>query len=96
MVVTLISGSKGNTEVDLKSKKVITAYITMTGMVIYVTLLPLLGFVSATFVMLTLYIKWFSKRAWWKCIIISLLFTLGIFFLFGSVLNVPMRFGLLI
>ncbi len=89
-------GKDQDTEVDLKSRNIITVYITMTGLIIYLVLLPMVGFVSTTFVMLLLYVKWYSKRAWWKCIVISLLFTLAIFFLFGSVLNVPMRFGLII
>ena len=96
IVVTLKSSAKGDTEVDLKSKNIINVYIAMTGLVIYLVLLPMLGFVSTTFVMLLLYVRWFSKRAWWKCIVISLVFTLAIFFLFGTVLNVPMRFGLII
>lgn len=96
VIVTLKAGSKEDAEIDLKSKNIINVYITMTGLIIYTILLPKLGFVSMTFVMLTLYIKWFSKRPWWKCLVISLLFTLTIFFLFGSVLNVPMRFGYII
>jgi len=96
VVVTVKSRAIDDTEVDLKSKNIINVYITMTGLIIYLLLLPIVGFVSTTFVMLLLYVKWFSKRSWWKCIIISLVFTLAIFFLFGTVLNVPMRFGLLI
>lgn len=96
VVVTLKLGKDQDTEVDLKSRNIITVYITMTGLIIYLVLLPMVGFVSTTFVMLLLYVKWYSKRAWWKCIVISLLFTLAIFFLFGTVLNVPMRFGLII
>ncbi|HKM08123.1 MAG TPA: tripartite tricarboxylate transporter TctB family protein [Sphaerochaeta sp.] len=95
-VVTIKSRSKEDSEVDLVSKNIINVYITMAGLIIYLILLPMLGFISTTFVMLLLYMKWYSKRSWWKCIIISLLFTLVIFFLFGTVLNVPIRFGLLI
>ncbi len=96
VVVTVKSSALKDTQVDLKSKNIINVYITMTGLIIYLVLLPLLGFVSTTFVMLLLYLKWYSKRAWWKCVTISLVFTLAIFFLFGTVLNVPIRFGLLI
>lgn len=93
---TIKSKAMADTEVDLKSKNIINVYIAMTGLIIYLLLLPMVGFVSTTFVMLMLYIKWFSKRSWWKCIVISLVFTLAIFFLFGTVLNVPIRFGLII
>jgi len=96
VIMTIKSSAKADTEIDFKSKNIINVYIAMTGLIIYMVLLPMLGFVSTTFVMLLLYVKWFSRRAWWKCIVISLLFTLAIFFLFGTVLNVPMRFGLII
>lgn len=96
VIQTLRMPKERDTSIDLKSKNVLNVYITMAGLVVYVVLLPLVGFIVTTSIMLLLYIKWFSKRSWWKCILISVLFTVGIFMLFGSVLNVPMRFGLLI
>jgi putative tricarboxylic transport membrane protein len=89
-------GKEADTSVDLKSKNVMNVYVTMVGLILYFILLPLVGFVTTSIVMLILYIKWFSKRPWWKTILISVIFVLAIFFLFGSVLNVPMRFGMLI
>ncbi|MGH0052848.1 MAG: tripartite tricarboxylate transporter TctB family protein [Sphaerochaetaceae bacterium] len=93
---TLRMSNEANTTVDLKSKNVLNVYVTMVGLIIYFILLPLVGFVVTSTIMLILYIKWFSKRPWWKTILISVIFVLAIFFLFGSVLNVPMRFGILI
>lgn len=95
-ITTLRMGKEADTSVDLKSKNVMNVYVTMVGLVLYFILLPLVGFVTTSIVMLVLYIKWFSKRPWWKTILISVIFVLAIFFLFGSVLNVPMRFGMLI
>lgn len=95
-ITTLRMGKEADTSVDLKSKNVMNVYVTMVGLVLYFILLPLVGFVTTSIVMLILYIKWFSKRPWWKTILISVIFVLAIFFLFGSVLNVPMRFGMLI
>ncbi|MDD3903640.1 MAG: tripartite tricarboxylate transporter TctB family protein [Sphaerochaeta sp.] len=96
IIATLKMKESQNTKVDLTSKNVVNVYITMAGLVVYFLLLPNVGFITTTTIMLVLYIKWFSKRPWWKCILISILFTLAIFFLFGSVLNVPMRYGFLI
>lgn len=95
-LLTLRMPKEKDTEIDLRSKNVLNVYITMAGLIVYVILLPLIGFIVTSSIMLTLYIKWFGKRSWWKCILIGVLFSIGIFLLFGSVLNVPMRFGLLI
>jgi len=96
VIQTLRMPKTGDTAIDLKSKNVLNVYITMAGLIVYIVLMPMIGFIVATSIMLVLYIKWFSKRPWWKCILISVVFTIAIFLLFGSVLNVPMRFGLLI
>ncbi|HZJ88019.1 MAG TPA: tripartite tricarboxylate transporter TctB family protein [Sphaerochaeta sp.] len=82
--------------IDLKSRSIINVYVTMAGLILYIALLPTIGFIVSTSAMLIVYIKWFSRRPLWKCALISVLFTLAIFFLFGRVLNVPMRFGVLI
>ncbi|MGE4454664.1 MAG: tripartite tricarboxylate transporter TctB family protein [Sphaerochaeta sp.] len=95
-LTTLRMDKEADVEVDLKSKNVLNVYVTMVGLIVYFILLPLVGFVVTSTIMLILYIKWFSKRPWWKTILISVIFVLAIFFLFGSVLNVPMRFGILI
>jgi len=95
-ITTLRMGKEADTSVDLKSKNVMNVYVTMVGLVLYFILLPLVGFVTTSIVILILYIKWFSKRPWWKTVLISVIFVVAIFFLFGSVLNVPMRFGMLI
>lgn len=93
---TLFMKKEQDKAVDLKSKNVLNVYITMAGLIVYITLVSMIGFIVTTTIMLTLYIKWFGKRPWWKCVLIALLFSLGIYLLFGTVLKVPMRFGLLI
>ncbi|AEV27893.1 Tripartite tricarboxylate transporter TctB family [Sphaerochaeta pleomorpha str. Grapes] len=95
-LATLKMPKSQDTAIDLVSPKVMNVYITMAGLIVYVVLLPNVGFISTTSVMLFLFIKWFSKRSWWKCAIISVIFTLAIYGLFGSVLNVPMRYGFLV
>lgn len=82
--------------IKLLGPDALRVYVTMGGLVVYLTLMPMLGFVVTTIVMLTLLIKWFSKKAWWLSALIAAIFTVAIFALFGYVLNVPMSFGLLI
>ena len=93
-IETLRSASDEN--VDLRSRNVLTVYITMAGFIAYLVLLPRIGFVTTTAAMLTIFMRWFSGKAWWKVILTACVFTLAIYFLFGSVLKVPMRFGLLL
>ena len=93
---TLRMKPEDDVPVDLTSRNVLNVYITIAGLIVYITLLPLLGFITTTSIMLLLFFKWFSKYAWWKCLLISVLFTVGIWLLFGIVLNVPMRYGVLI
>lgn len=94
-IKTLKMPVTSDTEIDLKSRSILNVYISMGGLILYTALLPTIGFVTSTSVMLSLYIKWFSHRPWWKTILIAVLFTLGIYLLFGTVLNVPMRFGII-
>lgn len=94
-LTTFLQRNTEDSPIGLTSRDNVNVYVTMVGLIIYTVLLPMLGFISTTAVMLLLYIKWFSKRSWLKCIIISVIFTMGIYLLFGLVLNVPMRFGLL-
>ncbi|MFA5448375.1 MAG: tripartite tricarboxylate transporter TctB family protein [Sphaerochaeta sp.] len=95
-IFTLRMPQRTDDTIDLKSRSIINVYVTMAGLILYIAVLPLIGFVTSTSIMLILYMKWFSKRPLWKCVLISVLFTVGIFLLFGNVLNVPIRFGLLI
>ncbi|WP_320130236.1 tripartite tricarboxylate transporter TctB family protein [uncultured Sphaerochaeta sp.] len=96
IISTIRMPKEQDTAIDLRSSKILNVYITMGGLIVYILLLPNVGFISTTSIMLILFIKWFSKRSWWKCIVISVCFTLAIYVLFGSVLNVPMRYGFLI
>ncbi|HNZ94975.1 MAG TPA: tripartite tricarboxylate transporter TctB family protein, partial [Sphaerochaeta sp.] len=93
---TLRMKPEDDVPVDLTSRNVLNVYITIAGLIVYITLLPLLGFITTTSIMLLLFFKWFSRYAWWKCLLISVLFTVGIWALFSIVLNVPMRYGVLI
>ena len=95
-LVTTFRMREEDVPLKLLTRDALNVYITMGGLIVYLVLMPMLGFVVTTSVMLTLFIKWFSKKAWWVCALIGVLFSAGVFALFGFVLHVPMRFGLLI
>lgn len=70
-------------------------YISMAVLLVYVMILPILGFLPTTLAMLIFFIKWFSDYSIKKTAIISLAVTLIIYFVFKSFLNVPIDFGLI-
>lgn len=72
------------------------AYITMAILVVYLIVMPLVGFCVSTFCLMFAMIKWFSKKNIIHCALISLIITVVIFFIFNKLLNVPLHFGLLI
>lgn len=69
-------------------------YITMAVLVVYVALLPLLGFIVPSVAMLVVFINWFGKMPIWKTIVISVVATLVVYFIFKLFLNVPVDFGM--
>ncbi|KXL53449.1 tripartite tricarboxylate transporter TctB family protein [Anaerotignum neopropionicum] len=73
------------------SKRVL---ITMIGLVAYVALLNILGFIISTVVMLFAFIQWFSRGKIWESMLISVVTTLFIYCVFRFLLNVPVNFGL--
>lgn len=72
------------------------AYITMGIMVLYVFIMPFLGFCVTTFIMLFGMIRWLSHYKSRVCVLISAVVVALIFVIFRMVLNVSLNFGLLV
>ena len=70
------------------------AYLSMAILIVYVAVLPTVGFIISSVAMLVVFIQWFSKMKIWKTILISIAATLAIYFVFKSLLNVPVDFGM--
>lgn len=69
-------------------------YISMAILVVYVASLSVLGFILPSIAMLIVFIQWFGKMKVWKTVIISAASTLVVYFVFKSLLNVPVDFGM--
>lgn len=72
------------------------AYLTMGIMVVYVIVMPLLGFCVTSFLLLFGLIKWLSTYKPLICALVSALVVGLIYVVFGVVLGVSLSFGLLI
>lgn len=70
-------------------------YLCMAILVVYLILMPRIGFCVASFLLLFGLIKWFGNYRYWVCAVVSAFLTGIVFGLFSGVLHVPLRFGLL-
>lgn len=70
------------------------AYLSMLILFIYALILEPLGFIIATTLMEFVFIKWFSKKKWYWCLLISVVVAVVIYVVFRYVLNVSLRFGI--
>jgi len=71
------------------------AYIAMGIMVLYLIVMPLIGFCVTSFLLLFGMIKWLSDYKYGVCCLISAGIIGLIYVVFGMVLNVSLGFGLL-
>ena len=72
------------------------AYIAMAILIVYVLVLEPLGFLIATTILETIFIKWFSKKNIVVSLLIAVVATGVVYAVFQYVLNVPVgSFGLL-
>lgn len=73
----------------------IRVYASMGSLVAYFILVQLLGFCFTTGIMLFGLFKWFWKRSYVKCAILSIFVTAIVYLVFTKGLHVPMRYGIL-
>ncbi len=69
-------------------------YVTMAILIVYVAVLSVVGFIIPSVIMLFIFIQWFSKMQIWKSAVIAVVCTLVVYFVFKSLLNVPVDFGM--
>lgn len=69
-------------------------YASMAILIVYVASLSVLGFILPSIAMLVIFIQWFGKMKVWKTVLIAAASTLVVYFVFKSLLNVPVDFGM--
>jgi putative tricarboxylic transport membrane protein len=71
-------------------------YLVMAILIVYLMVMPYIGFCTTTVVLMFALIKWFSAKKALPCFLISAAVTAAVYLIFNKVLNVPLNFGLLI
>lgn len=95
-ISTLRMKPEDNTKIEPFSKDAKRVYLSMAALIVYILVLPYVGFCTTTAVMLFFFLNWFSKKGIVPCVLISVLITAVIYLIFNRLLNVPLNFGLLL
>ena len=81
--------------INMLSRDCVRVYLSMAFLIVYFVLMYVLGFGSATFIMLCGFISWFGRYKWYKTAAVSLVVTAAVYAVFKYILKVPFRFGIL-
>lgn len=71
-------------------------YVTMLILIAYFIVMYYVGFCTATFFVLFVFLSWFGKHKWYTNIVTALAVTAIVYCIFKYVLKVPFRFGFLL
>lgn len=96
MIKALKKSAREDEPVDMVSADLLRVYIVMGLLIIYLPAMYVLGFCTATALMLFLFIKRFGNYKWYKTVCISAVLTLAVYGIFKYILKVPFRFGFLV
>ena len=87
--------SNEKTSINMLSRDCVRVYLSMAFLIVYFVLMYVLGFGSATFIMLCGFISWFGRYKWYKTAAVSFVVTAAVYAVFKYILKVPFRFGIL-
>lgn len=95
VVRTLRTKAEDDTPIVVWGDGPIRVYISMAILIAYAIILPIVGFLVPTFVMMTFFIQWFSRDKLVKSALLALIVTMVVYCTFRYFLNVPIHFGLI-
>lgn len=94
---TLRMSPEKNTKIELWTTGTRRVYLTMAILVVYLLVLPFLGFIISTFVLELIFIQWFAKKNPVITAVISAAITMVVYCAFRFLLNVPVHtFGIFV
>ncbi len=96
ILTTLRMAPEENRRIALNTPDTKRVYACMGILVVYTVLVPLIGFVTVSSVLMFGLIKWFGKYRFHICAVSALALSFFIYFIFSHVLHVPFRFGFLL
>jgi len=86
---------KEDVVINWLSNDKLRAYIAMAIIIIYVFIVPIVGFYVMSFVLLMILIRWFRKKSFVYTAIVSIAILGLVFVVFNIALRVPLNFGIL-
>ena len=94
---TLKMPPEKDSKIELWTTGTRRVYLTMGILMVYLLLLPFLGFIIATFVLELIFIQWFAKKNPVITVVISAAITMVVYCAFRFLLNVPVHtFGIFV
>lgn len=94
IITSLKMKPEENVSIDISSEGSKRVYIVMAMLIAYFILFKYVGFIITTTVLLSVLIRWFSKKNIVFCIVISIVITMAVYLIFNKLLNVPLNFGM--
>ncbi|WP_251318012.1 tripartite tricarboxylate transporter TctB family protein [Flintibacter muris] len=92
---TLKMPPEKDSKIELWTTGTRRVYLTMGILMVYLLLLPFLGFIIATFVLELIFIQWFAKKNPVITVVIAAAITMVVYCAFRFLLNVPVHtFGI--
>jgi putative tricarboxylic transport membrane protein len=92
LAIILMFTGKDAGAVELTKKMLTKGFLPSIGVgILYIVLLPYLGFVLDTIGMLLTFFWMKGERKWWLNLTIAIVATVGNYLLFGTMLNVPLK-----
>jgi len=90
-IILMVANAKGG-GVKLSEKALAKGFPQIIGIcILYVILLPILGFILCTIGMMLTCFWLKGERKWWLNLVIAVGLTVGIYLLFSTLLNVPLQ-----
>lgn len=95
LLKTLKMSPEKDTKIELWTTGTRRVYVTMGILVVYLIVLPFLGFIISTFVLELIFIQWFAKKNPIITVVIAAAITMVVYCAFRFLLNVPVNtFGI--
>ncbi len=95
LLKTLRMSPEKDTKIELWTTGTRRVYVTMGILVVYLIVLPFLGFIISTFVLELIFLQWFAKKNPIITVVISAAITMVVYCAFRFLLNVPVNtFGI--
>jgi putative tricarboxylic transport membrane protein len=96
LIITAVRKAQRNKAPDSTAKKLINLKMaaTVLGLALYIFLTKPLGYIFSTFIFCVIQFHFWGDYKWYKTLLLSLVFTLAMYFIFVHWIGIPLKAGL--